>query len=80
MVDKITKALNKLNSKEKKSFKELLSQIQKGNFKNLDIKRLKNNKDIFRVRKGNKRIIFLKKEAKIKILAFEKRNDNTYKL
>ncbi len=77
-MDKISKALQKLNSEEQKILKDILTNINKGNFSGLDLKKLKGRKDIFRVRKGKMRIIFYKKESVIKILSIERRSDKTY--
>lgn len=73
-MDKIQKALAKLNSREKKKLKSILLQIERNNFKNLDLKKLKDRKDIFRIRKDRIRIIVHKKDGTIKILSIEKRN------
>lgn len=78
-MDKIQKALAKLNSREKKKLKIILLQIERNNFKNLDLKKLKDRKDIFRIRKGRIRIIVHKKDGTIKILSIEKRNTQAYK-
>ena len=78
-MDKIQKALSKLNSKEKHKFKEILIQIDADNFQNLDLKKLKGRKDIFRVRKSGIRIIFRKTNNLIKILTIERRGSKTYK-
>ena len=76
---KIEKALNKLNPKEREKFKEILLQINAGNFQELDLKKLKGRKDIFRVRKGDMRIIFYRTDNSIKILSVERRTSKTYK-
>ncbi|HHD92410.1 MAG TPA: hypothetical protein ENL06_02170 [Candidatus Portnoybacteria bacterium] len=79
-MDKIEKALKKLNKKEKQKIKGILNQISDSNFRNLDFKKLKGRNDIYRVRKGDIRIIFRKaKNNSIKILAIERRNSQTYK-
>lgn len=79
-MDKIIKALKKLNNKERKIIKEILIKIKSNNFSNFDLKKLKNRDDIFRIRKGSLRIIFQKiNNQKINILAIERRSDNTYK-
>jgi len=77
-MDKIKKALSRFNSKEKQRLKEILLQIDKGDFKNLDFKKLKGRNDIFRVRKGDMRIVFRKKDS-IKILSVERRGSKTYR-
>jgi len=78
-MDKIKKALDKLNFGEKQKVKEILLQIDRGNLNNLDTKKLKGRNNVFRVRKGNLRIIFCKINNSIKILTIERRGGNTYK-
>jgi mRNA-degrading endonuclease RelE of RelBE toxin-antitoxin system len=78
-MDKIKKALNKLTNKEREKVKEILQEIERGSFDNLDIKKLKARQDIFRVRKGNIRIIYQEIKDKFSILTIEKRSDKTYK-
>ena len=78
-MDKIKKALSKLSIEERRKVKEILFQIDESNFQNLDTKKLKGRDNIFRVRKGNIRIIFSKKNNSIKILTIERRGSKTYK-
>lgn len=78
-MDKIKKALNRLSPREKQKLKGILLQIDAGDFKNLDLKKLKGRNDIFRVRKGSIRIIFRKKDDSIMILGVERRSSKTYK-
>ncbi|MFH1089156.1 MAG: hypothetical protein V1716_01905 [Candidatus Uhrbacteria bacterium] len=78
MTDRIQKSINKLSAKEKKKIKMLLVLIKTESFTNLDLKKLKNRDDIFRIRKGDIRIIFQKNDEKITILAIERRSDTTY--
>lgn len=78
-MDKIEKELSKLSSKEKENLKLILSKIKSGDFFGLDVKKLKGSNNLFRVRKGNMRIIYLKSEKNIILLKLEKRNDHTYK-
>jgi mRNA-degrading endonuclease RelE of RelBE toxin-antitoxin system len=79
MTDRITKALNKLSPKEQKSLAELLQKIKKGQLESLDVKKLKGRTDLYRVRKGDLRVIFRRTDAgDIFILAVERRTDTTY--
>ena len=78
-MDKIEKALNKLNSREREKLKKILIQIDKKDFQNLDLKKLKGRNDVFRIRKSNMRIIFRKIDNSIKILSIERRSSKTYK-
>ena len=57
-MDKISKALKKFTPKERIWVKFVLGNIQSNNFQGLDIKKLKGWDDIFRVRKGDIRIIY----------------------
>ncbi len=79
-MDKIAKALLSLSSSERETMKSVLLKIKTGIFAGLDLKKLKNCDDIFRVRKGKLRVIFKKdSEGKYFILAVERRSDNTYR-
>ena len=78
-MDKIDKALNRLNVKEKQKLKNILFQIETGDFRNLDFKKLKGEKGIFRVRKGDMRVIIHKIDNSIKVLSIERRSSKTYK-
>ncbi len=79
-MDRIEKALKRLNHKERQKLKDILVQINDGDFRNLDLKKLKARTDIYRIRKGNIRIIFHKtKNNSIKILVIEYRSSKTYK-
>lgn len=78
-MDKIAKALLSLSVKERELIKSILFKVKAGDFSGLDLKKLKNCTDIFRVRKGKMRIIFRQDSAgNYFILAIERRSDNTY--
>lgn len=78
-MDKIRKALNKFNEKQKEEIKKILILIKKRKFSTLDIKKLKNKDYIYRVRKGKIRIIFLMKKNRTKLINITNRSENTYK-
>jgi len=78
-MDKIAKALKKLNPKEKIWAKEILLKINNNDFSNLEVKKLKGRQDIFRVRKGGIRIIY-RIYKNVYILTVERRSDTTYNL
>lgn len=78
-MDKIAKALQNLLPKEREALKVILLKIQSDAWDGLDLKKLKNCDDIFRIRKGKLRIIFKKKlGGGYSILAVERRSDKTY--
>lgn len=60
MVNKIDKALLKLSKKEQIELRKLFLLIKNGDVFDLDIKKLKDRQDIYRIRKGLMRIIFQK--------------------
>lgn len=76
---KIDKALNKFSAKERLEIKNVFLKLKSGNVKELNVKKLKGHLNIFRVRKGNIRIIFLKDKKYIFILTIERRREDTYK-
>ena len=78
-MDKIEKVLKKLMPAERKRIKEILTKLKNHELKNLDLKKLKGRDDIFRIRKGQLRIIYrIDQKGNIFILAIEKRSDTTY--
>ena len=79
-MDKISKILSKLNSKEKDQIKNIIKALQVGRFYNLDIKKLKGSSDIFRVRKGNVRVIYQIRSNQVFILKVGRRKETTYSL
>ena len=79
-MDKINKVLQKLAEKERTAIKDILFKLIKGETSSFNIKKLKGRDDIFRIRKGNLRIIYRFNDKKqIYILAIERKNENTYK-
>ena len=78
-MDKIGKFLKKLNKKEFVDIMSAVDQILSNSTKGLDVKKLSGQKDIFRARVGDLRIIFLKKESDIEVLEISRRSEKTYK-
>jgi mRNA-degrading endonuclease RelE of RelBE toxin-antitoxin system len=80
VADKIAKLLAKLSRPELLSVKNITSKITKGDTKGLDIKKLKGETDIYRVRKGQLRIIFQKRaNQEVELLQISRRSEKTYK-
>lgn len=78
-MDKIQKALGKLTAKEQNKVKEVLIQLKNRRIENLNIKKLKGRDDVFRIRKGEIRIIYrIDIKNNILILSIERRSDTTY--
>ncbi|PJA63902.1 MAG: type II toxin-antitoxin system RelE/ParE family toxin [Candidatus Portnoybacteria bacterium CG_4_9_14_3_um_filter_43_11] len=78
-MDKISKALKKFSDKERKWVKEILRKLKESKVEGLETKKLKDRDDIYRVRKGNIRIIYRIRNKRVTLLAAERRSDNTYK-
>jgi mRNA interferase RelE/StbE len=79
-MDKVDKSLLKITPKQRVKILETLKKIKSGELENLDLKKLRGTKDIFRIRVGNYRIIFVfDSDAKARIIAIERRSKNTYK-
>jgi len=78
-MDKIAKALKKLSAKECEKLKSVLTKLESGTANNLDIKKLKDRNDIYRVRVGEIRVIFRQSEKGIVLLKVSRRNEKTYK-
>lgn len=78
-MDKITKALQKLSKKERKIVQRILLQLHSGSLIGLNIQKLSGHQDIFRVRKGDLRIIYQQRTGEIFILAIERRSEKTYR-
>lgn len=77
-MDKIEKFLKKVSKKELAKIRLIILQILQKDFSDLDIKKLKGEKNKFRVRTGKVRIIFMFKKNKIALLKIVKRDSKTY--
>lgn len=78
-MDKIDKALKKLSEKERATVKLILIRLEKRELGGLDIQKLRGRRDIFRIRKGNVRIIYRQTDSEIFVLAIERRSEKTYR-
>jgi mRNA-degrading endonuclease RelE of RelBE toxin-antitoxin system len=79
MADKIKKLLQKLKPKELEVVKLLLLRLKLDDTEGMDIKQLKGHSDLFRVRKGQIRVVFRKSGNAVLIVRIDRRNEKTYK-
>lgn len=79
MADAIVKFIAKLSIKEREKILGIFRNIYNRNFATADIKKLKGNNFIFRVRVGKLRIIYSDTGRLVKIIHVGYRNDGTYK-
>ena len=79
-MDKIEKVLKKFSDKERAWIKAILRQLQAGGVSGLHITKLKIREGVFRISKGDIRIIYRKdSDNKIFILVIDRRREDTYK-
>ena len=78
-MDKIKKFLQKLSKKELDIVVKIIVRVESGEYENLDIKKLTGYKNIFRVRVGKIRILFVRSKNDFNIISIERRSDKTYK-
>ena len=77
-MNKIEKFLKRLSKKERLNIERCIKDVLLNNTNHLDIKKLVGRSDIFRVRRGDIRIIYQKINSDIKLLLIERRSDDTY--
>ena len=76
---KIEKFLRKLSIENRKIAKDILIKILSGNLQGLDVKKLKGYTNLFRIRKGNIRIVFHHEDGNINVIFIGMRGDSKYK-
>ncbi|MDP3731334.1 MAG: type II toxin-antitoxin system RelE/ParE family toxin [bacterium] len=78
----LSKLLSKFSIDQRAILIALIEKILTLNWHGLDIKKLQGHGDVFRLRKGKIRIIFIKDKNKkiIRIIDIGYRNEKTYKL
>jgi mRNA interferase RelE/StbE len=78
MTEKVTKLLSKLSKKDLRHISDTVDKITKLRFEGLDIKTLKGQTGVYRVRVGHYRIIFsIEHDKKASILSIARRNEKT---
>jgi mRNA-degrading endonuclease RelE of RelBE toxin-antitoxin system len=78
-MDKIDKFLKKLTKAESTLLIKVIADILEQRTGQYDVKKLKGYRDIYRIRVGNKRIIFRQLLDDIEVLDVSLRNEKTYK-
>lgn len=78
-MDRNQKFLKRLSDKEFAAVEKILQQILIRDTTDIDIKKLSGYRDIYRVRHGNIRIIFLDTGNYTEVLEISRRSEQTYK-
>ncbi len=79
-MDKIDKFLSKLDRDDRLTVLDVLKLIREGKIADLNIKKLKGYENMFRVRVGRYRIIFIKENGIAEFIKISNRDDTTYNL
>ena len=75
----LKKLLSKFDGKEREILEFLVAKIISLDWRDLDVKKLKGYRNVFRVRKGQLRIIFSRDGNTITIFSIDRRSETTYK-
>ena len=75
----LKKLLSRFNKGEREDIELLIEKINSFVWDDLNVKKLKGYRDVFRVRRGDIRIIYRAQAGQILIIAIERRNESTYK-
>jgi len=78
-MDRVNKLIRKLSEKERVKVIRAIELILVGDIARLDVKKLKGEKNIFRVRVRDLRIIFAYEKNLPRIISVDRRNDTTYR-
>lgn len=79
MPDRIQKFLRKLPEKQRREIERLVERIVAGEVAGLDVKKLRGSQNVYRVRKGDIRIIHRMLENDALIIAIERRSEKTHR-
>lgn len=79
MVDQIKRYLLKLSSKERILCESIIGDILAGNIVSYDLKKMSGYTDMYRIKKGNMWIIFIKNNSFVRILKIANRDEQTYR-
>ncbi len=74
-MDKIAKFLNKLNKKQREKIQELILKILANDISEFKVKKLKGFEDLYRIREGQIRMVFRKKDGKNILININFRKD-----
>ncbi len=79
-MDKVRKFLKRLPKKDLQRVLLIINKLGRKNIEGLDVKKLSGHGDIFRVRSGNMRMLFLRTKEGYRVISIERRSDTTYDL
>lgn len=78
-MDKIAKFLSRLTQKERERITDAMIDIIKGELRAYNRKKMKGYTNLYRIRVGDIRIVYLDLDGERRIVLIDRRNDNTYR-
>ena len=78
-MDKIKKFLKRLSQSEREDIDDILQKLEQGNIRSLDIKKLKGHISLFRVRRGDIRVVCSRVDKSFNVVFIGRRGDSKYK-
>lgn len=78
-MNKLEKFFEKLDSKERIFLLGLTSRVKAGDLQGLNIKKLEGETNVFRLKKGDFRIIYSKNGQNIDLISVTRRSEKTYR-
>lgn len=79
MVNKIDKALNRFSKTERQQVKKIFERIKRQELTGLNATKLKGYSNVFRIKKGDLRIIYRIETTGFFIVSVGRRNEKTYR-
>jgi mRNA-degrading endonuclease RelE of RelBE toxin-antitoxin system len=79
MADSIAKFLAKLPSAQVELLLSLVRRLTVRDYYGLDVKQLKGQQNMYRLRKGRVRIVFYQDESSFRLVSVSNRDDQTYR-
>lgn len=79
MPSKIDKFLSKLSKKQFDVVRRIINKIINSDTTGLQVKKLEGQDNLFRVKKGDARIIYFKKDKYVEIISVDRRSEKTYR-
>lgn len=77
-MDRVKKFLRKLSPSDQDDIGGVLQKIKKGNTEGLNVKKLRGYTNLFRVRKGDIRIVFHQEDGNFNVIFIGRRGDSKY--
>lgn len=78
-MDKTDKFIARLSPKERAWVQQAIADILAKNLSSYDLKKMKGHANLYRIRIGSLRLVFIEGKTDARILLVERRSDTTYR-